>query len=250
MQGDFCDNATNFVGARSELESLKNLFLSQTHQSKLAEWCRQDSIEWKPIPPRSPHFGGLWEAAVKNHLIRATAEAALTYEELNTVIIQIEAILNSRPLTPLSSDPNDLSALTPGHFLIGSPLTAIIEPDVRDDHISLNSRSKHLRQIYQQFWSRWSLEYLNQLQSRQKWLSGDQGIREGSLVLLKEDNLPPLKWATGRIQKLYPGKDGMVRVADVRTGSGIYRRAITKLCLLPLDNEVESNNQPEHPASQ
>jgi len=84
--------------------------------------CSAKGIEFKFIPPRSPHFGGLWEAAVKSakHLLqRIISEASLTYEELETAVTEVEAILNSRPLTPTSSDPNDLTALTPGHFLIG-----------------------------------------------------------------------------------------------------------------------------------
>lgn len=86
------------------------------------------------IPPAAPRFGGLWESAVKSakhQLYRVVGETRLTYEELYTVLKQVEACLNSRPLSPLSTDPNDLTPLTPGHFLIGDSLLAILEPDLR-----------------------------------------------------------------------------------------------------------------------
>jgi len=95
-------------------------------------------VFWKFIPPRSPHFRGIWEAAVKsfkNHLRRVAKDTLFTFEEFNTLIIEIEAILNSRPLTLLSSDPDDLSSLTPSHFLIGGP-SSIPERDFTN--ISIN----------------------------------------------------------------------------------------------------------------
>lgn len=100
-----------------------------------------DGIIWNFIPPGSPHFGGLWEAGVKatkHHLKRVIANAVLTYEKLVTVINQIEAVLNSRPLEPLSNDPNDLEVLTPGHFLVGRPLISVPEPS-----FSLLAGSEH-----------------------------------------------------------------------------------------------------------
>lgn len=90
-------------------------------------------IHWHFIPPHSPNFGGLWEAAVKRakyHIKRIVDEARLTFEELYTVITQIEAIMNPRPLIPMSNDPNDIDFLTPGHFLIGEPFTAIPQTSV------------------------------------------------------------------------------------------------------------------------
>nr|CAI5862749.1 unnamed protein product [Callosobruchus analis] len=121
------DNGTTFVGASKELK----LFLLN-QQCEISEKLATDGIKWTFIPPRSPHFGGLWEAAVKtvkHHLKRSIGETRLSFEEFYTVLTQIEACVNSRPLYPLSDDPSDPSPLTPAHFIIGETLTAT--PDKR-----------------------------------------------------------------------------------------------------------------------
>lgn len=101
------DNATNFVGSKNELQELKRLFSTQEHLKAVREQCLEDSIDWKFIPPRSPHFGGLWEASIKTekyHLIRNLGQSILNFDELRTVICHVSAIMNSRPLCPLSSN--------------------------------------------------------------------------------------------------------------------------------------------------
>jgi len=129
----FSDCGTNFIGANSEL---KRLFSVATAESqKMAALLAKDGTQWRFNPPSAPHFGGKWEAGVKSvkyHLKRVVGETILTYEEMNTFLIQIEAIFNSRPVTPFSDDLDDLSVLTPGHFLIGSPLTAIPKPSLEN----------------------------------------------------------------------------------------------------------------------
>lgn len=128
----FTDNGTNFFGANRELTELRTLF-EQENRHKIIDSTSADKIKWHFIPPRAPHFGGLWEASVKSfkrHFYKVAANAALTFEEAVTFVSQVEAILNSRPLTPLSSDPNDLSYLTASHFLIGEALTSYPEPDI------------------------------------------------------------------------------------------------------------------------
>ncbi|XP_043588660.1 uncharacterized protein LOC122570430 isoform X2 [Bombus pyrosoma] len=124
---------------------------------------------------------------------------------MNTLIIEIEAILNSRPLTPISTDPNDLLVLTPGHFLIGDALTSIREGDFRDTPSNRLSSWQHLQKIKQHFWRRWHREYLNELNIRNKWSKGSHGIREGTIVILREDNVPPMQWPLDRsIKRMVP----------------------------------------------
>ncbi|UYV84717.1 hypothetical protein LAZ67_X003183 [Cordylochernes scorpioides] len=182
-------------------------------------------------------FGGLWEAGIKSikyHLRRIVGKTKLTFEELTIVLTQIEACLNSSPLCPLTDDPEDLNALTAGHFLIGMPLTAVPSL-VRESGSSLKGRWQLVEQIKTDFWKRWSCEYFSRLQNRPKWLKPVDNIKIGTLVLLKEDNLPPLKWRMGRINQVYPGEDGLVRVVSVKTADGDLRRAVAKVCPLPLD---------------
>ena len=147
------DNGTNFVGANSELRALYKLLEDQ--QNCLADFCSSQRITWKFIPERSPHFGGLWEASVKtakSHLKRVTNTINFTYEELVTVLAQVEACMNSRPLTPmLSLDGEGVEPLTPGHFIIGRPITAIPECDTPDLPFTLLKRWKLCQQLVRHF---------------------------------------------------------------------------------------------------
>ncbi|XP_029163433.1 uncharacterized protein LOC114934891 [Nylanderia fulva] len=129
----YSDCGTNFVGADRQLKALFKAAGReiQTIVGRLAD----RGVRWSFNPPAAPHFGGLWEAAVKavkHHLRRTIGEARLTFEELSTFLTEVEACLNSRPLEALTDDPDDLRALTPGHFLVGSPLLAIPEPSLLD----------------------------------------------------------------------------------------------------------------------
>lgn len=229
------DCGTTLVGADREL---RELFDSSSRElSTIANVLANDGTRWKFNPPSAPHFGGKWEAGVKSvkfHLKRVLGETSLTYEEFSTLLIQIEAVLNSRPLCPLSDDPSDLAVLTPGHFIIGTSLNTIPEPSLIDISSNRLSRWQLLRQILEQFWKRWSTEYLQKLQTLSKWQQQKDSIKIGSLVLVKDERYPPSKWAMGRIIDVHPGKDDLVRVATVRTESSTLKRPIVKLCLLPV----------------
>lgn len=233
----YSDNATNFRGANKKLTELTAVWNSKEHKEKVQSFFNEFSVTWNFIPPRAPHFRGLLEAAVKSvkhHLNRTVASTRLTYDEMYTTLVQIEACLNSRPLVPLSNDPNDLAILTPAHFLIGSSLVALPQSDQTNQKENYLSRWERVQQITQGIWKRWSMEYLNQLQVRAKWHGpGKADIRLGTMVLIKETNVPPLHWRMGRVIAVYPGQDGVIRVVDVNTRGGIKKRAVRLLCPLP-----------------
>ncbi|XP_046141661.1 uncharacterized protein LOC123987780 [Osmia bicornis bicornis] len=203
----------------------------------VAATLANDGTSWTFIPPNSPHYGGLWEAgvrSVKHHLKRAIGDRPLTFEEFSTVLVEIEACLNSRPLCPLSADIEDLQALTPAHFLgVASGLV----PDEPPPDVSENrlERFQLLQSIQNNFWKRWSEEYLQYLQERAKWRGPTDNFAVGQLVLVRDDRYPPSKWPLGRITEVHLGPDGLVRVVTVRTATSILKRHVARLCPLWLD---------------
>lgn len=228
------DNGTNFVGANNELKKIQQFL--QSNSTIISSWCANETIAWEFIPPRSPHMGGLWEAGVKGfkkHFYRVVGQTTLTFEELNTLSIQIESCLNSRPISPLSSDPNELEALTPSHFLTGTAENNIFELDIQDLNINRLAKWQKITQMYQHIWSRWTNEYLHTLQQRKKWHKKIMNIELNQLVLIIDENQPPNKWAIGRVLATHPGKDGFVRVVDLKTKNGATSRAISRICPFP-----------------
>ncbi|XP_076230255.1 uncharacterized protein LOC143175832 [Nomia melanderi] len=234
----YSDNGTNFVGANNELT---RLYQDLQGDDVLRHFLTDKEMSWHFIPSISPNFGGLWEAAVKSfkhHLRRVMGDNLYTFEHFNTIVIEIEAILNSRPLTPLSSDPNDPSALTPAHFLIGNSLTGMPETNFHDVPSNRLSSWQHAQKVKQDFWTRWHKEYIHHLNVRQKWTRGSHEIKTGSLVVLKNDHLPPLQWDLGRIETVHTGSDGVIRAVTVRTANGTCKRNVKQLALLPTEDNA------------
>jgi len=185
--------------------------------------------------PHAPHFGGLWEAAVKSmkyHLKRTLGSQVATYEELCTLLVEIEACLNSRPLCTLSDDPFTQTYLSPGHFLIGEPITQLPSRDYVNVKPHRISRWQQYQQL-QHFWRKWSTDYIQGLQQLQRWQTTTPNLQPGDLVLVKDDNTTPLQWPTAVITDTHPGKDNSVRVVNLQTPKGTFKRPITKICPLP-----------------
>ncbi|XP_015123178.1 uncharacterized protein LOC107045415 [Diachasma alloeum] len=233
----YSDNGTNFVGASRELSELYDLIPTSDFKEVVGNYALSKRIEWHFNPPLSPHFGGIWEAAVKSfrhHLKRVLKDHKLTYEQLNTLLIEIEAISNSRPLCTLSADPNDPLAITPAHLLIGKPLNAL--PDKSFISVPDNRLSTYnfITKAKQDFWNKWHKEYFHELQTRHKWHDSTAELKLCSVVLLMDDLVTCARSPLGMIVEVFPGNDGIVRVASVKTAGGIYKRNIPRLCLLPV----------------
>lgn len=190
------DNGTNFVGAKRQLGELYEVYKHNFSNNLISNFLLQNEIKFTFNPPSSPHFGGLWESgvkSVKHHLNRVTKGAMMTVQEAETLLVQIEGLLNSRPLCPMTDDVDDLCALTPAHFLIGEPITAIPEPSL--EHLAVNrlSRWQNVQARMQSFWKQWQTQYLHTLQQRRKWNQKNKNLKVSDLVIIKDENLPPTK---------------------------------------------------------
>lgn len=231
----YSDNGTNFVGAARELrETYKMLSKSKNEISSALAY---KGIQWHFNPPSAPNFGGLWEAGVKSakSLLRKTiGESIFTFEQYSTLFSRIEAILNSRPL--LEASPcvdEEMNPLTIGHLLIGKSLLA--PPELLIDSPSLHTKWKRLKQLSQQFWKLWSRDYVHTQVQRNKWKRNEKELVIGQLVYIYGQNTSPLDWPLGRVEKLLPGKDGVVRVAVIKSATGTLTRPVNRLVPLPLD---------------
>ncbi|XP_031635226.1 uncharacterized protein LOC116348388, partial [Contarinia nasturtii] len=234
----FSDNGTNFVSSNKIL--MENLDSIDAHyDSAVCEELAKNGTRWHFSPPGAPHFNGLAEAAVKSvklHLKKILTDAKLTFEELSTLLAQIEACVNSRPLCSFSSDPNDVGVLTPAHFLVGESLISPPEQCHLETKAGWLTRWQKVQQMAQHFWKRWQSDYLNQLQVKSKWFNRENSLRVNDMCLIRDENLPPTQWKTGRVTDVHPGEDGLVRVVTLKTKDGQLKRPIAKLCSLPYNN--------------
>ena len=231
------DNGTTFRGANAELNRLRRA--AEIDWGLIESSLADQGISWRFIPPSAPHFGGLWEAAVKStkvQLRRVVGPRRLTFEEFSTLLVSVERVLNCRPLVPLSGDPDDLEALTPAHFLTGRSLASTPQPLVADRPLDHAQHWSLVKGIRDRFWTRWSREYLHTLQQRQKWTRRRPNLEVDDLVIVVDPPLlrPDGRWPLGRITSVHPGADDLVRVATVRTATGTYTRPVTKLVRLPV----------------
>lgn len=230
----YSDNGTNFQGADRELQRSFNAFIKDPIVQNA---INNDGIKWHFLPPAAPHFGGIWEAGVKSlkhHLKRVVGSHTLSKSEFMTLLCKVEACLNSRPISPLSDDPSDLSALIPGHFLIGRRLISVPEESVLELNTNRLSRWQQVQAMHERIWRGWSHDYLHSLQQRRKWSESQPDIKVGELVLLKNNLLPPSKWELARVTDVHPGHDDHARVITVRTAASQLKRPIAQVCRLPV----------------
>ena len=235
----YSDNGRNFVGAAREISS--------DFAACVKEWKRQSvlkpelqNLKWHFIPAAAPHMGGLWEAGVKStkmHLKKIAGQVKFTFEEFSTVLAGIEACLNSRPLGQMPDNSDELCALTPGHFLIGSAILSPAEPEELGSAMDMVNRWRKVKAMRQELSRRWKEEYLSELHKRNKWQTPQINLQEDDIVVLRNEPLCPTDWRLGRVIKIHRGSDNKVRVVDLQTKNGVITRPIHKLVLLPKDPE-------------
>jgi len=184
------------------------------------------------------YFGGVFERMIqsaKRAIYAILKEADVNDEELQTVFTGAESLLNSRPLTTVSGDVNDETTLTPNHFLIGQMGGELVPDTVDTTAVSVRRRWRRIQELIRRVWSRWMREYLPSIGSRSKWFQPSKNLTVGDLVLVIDPDAPKRDWKLGRIEAVYPGKDGLVRVVDVRTKGVVKRRPISRIS--PLESE-------------
>ncbi|XP_068158182.1 uncharacterized protein [Drosophila tropicalis] len=226
----YSDNGRNFVGAKRALDEMLQLLASREHNDVVLKALADQGIKWNFIPPYSPHWGGKCELAVRSvklHLRRVIGTNVLTFEQMHTLLSQIESVVNSRPLCTASD--TEIAYLSPAHFLIGRTYTAVPEDGYLQIPTNRLSYWQHVQAMLQGFWKRWHQEYLTLLQQRPKWTTKLPNITIGNVVLIKDRSA----WLLGRVTQVFSGDDGLVRAVQVLTKSGEVTRPITRIAALP-----------------
>ncbi|XP_065080573.1 uncharacterized protein LOC135703310 [Ochlerotatus camptorhynchus] len=227
----FSDNGTNFIGANNQLK--KEI---QDREERLASVFTNANTRWSFNPPGAPHMGGVWERMVRS--VKAAIKP--DDETLETVIVEAEAMINTRPLTYIPLESADQESLTPNHFLLGSSSgVKQLAVQLTDYRMTLRSSWKLAQHLADEFWKRWLKEYLPVISRRSKWFEDVKDIQEGDLVFVV-DGSTRNQWTRGRVERVAVGADGRIRQAWVRTSRGVVRRPVVKLAML----DVMENGDP------
>ena len=148
---------------------------------------------------------------------------------MNTFLIEIEAILNNRPLTALSDDPKDFNVLTPNHFLIGQQSLPFV---TKDKELNFRNRWKSVEALSNMFWKRFSREYVPLLNARKKWGREVRNFQVNDLVLLKQEGQHRSLWSVARVIDVNIGKDGIIRSVKLQMPNSILVRPVNSIVLL------------------
>ena len=221
----FIRSFKRFIGRRGYPTSVLSDNAKTFKSAELNGFLSSKGIKWMYNVDRAPWWGGFFERmvrSVKRCLKKTLANARLNYEELQTVLVQIEGVLNSRPLTYLCEDGGE--PLTPSHLVTGRRLLTLPGESKNNDmgsnegQAELSRREKYLRTVLSHYWTRWRRDYLTQLRERHR-PAHNRGpiISVGDVVSIHEDKATRLNWSVGKVERLLTGRDGKVRAAVVRT---------------------------------
>ncbi|XP_073764219.1 uncharacterized protein [Danio rerio] len=225
------DQGTNFRGGNTELEeAFKEM------QPLLRDQLAKEQIRFRFNPPSAPHFGGSWEREVRSvkTALRTTLGAQIVTEEvLRTVLVEVEGILNSRPLGYVSSDVADPDPVTPNSLLMGRPDSSLPQVVYPESDLLSRKRWRHSQILSDHFWKHFVHDFLPTLQARQKWKQERDNITVGTVVLIADEQLPRALWRVGTVSSIIPSPDGRVRTAVIKVKEHTYTRPVAKLIRLP-----------------
>ena len=236
----YSDNGSNFRAGEQELRTA----IEDWNQRAICEFLRLKNISWKFNPPYASHMGGVWERVIRSirKILTALLGQQLVNEEmLRTLMAEVQGILNSRPLTPVSSDPKDLEPLTPNHLLLLRANPNLPPGVFTKEDTHCKRRWRQVQYMSDIFWKRWLKEYLPTLQLRQKWCNPRCCFVVNDLVLVMDGNVHRGKWPLARVVQVHRGTDGYVRSAEVRTATSTLVIPISKLCFLEHDGQQVSD---------
>lgn len=222
----YTDNGSNFIGTDNLMKQLDWDEISKTSAAR--------RIKWIFNPPSAPWWGGWWERLVGmiKRLLRSNlGRQTLNYIEMETILCDCEQVINSRPLTYLTEDPDEMVALTPMMFLNEARSSDVIDPD-KIEYIAFGERYKHRQKIRQELRDRFRKEYLSQLVHRNVKQAGYNKIKVGDIVLVELDNKKRIDWPVAKVTELFPSSDGIVRSVKLSIKKKELTRAIQRLYLL------------------
>ncbi|KAL3973900.1 serine/threonine kinase 17 [Sarotherodon galilaeus] len=242
-----CDQGSNFVGAKNELQE----GLKQVDSNRITTFLAEKQCDFKMHTPHSSHTGGVWERQIRTvrNILRSTVSLSsgrMDDTSLRTFFYEAMAIVNSRPLTVDNlSDPSSPEPLTPNHLLTMKSKISLPPPGtfIKED-IYARKRWRQVQYLSEQFWSRWKREYLSNIATRQKWHTPRRNLKVGDVVMEKMDDLPRNEWRLARVMDTVTDKDGLVRKVRICFGQkgtekgqcsskcSIVERPVQKLVLL------------------
>ena len=239
------DNGANFVGARNELLHA----IEEMDHREIRAKLKKENIDWIFNPRAASHMGGVWERQIKTtrKILAGLMEEyghCLDEESFRTLICEVEAINNSRPLKTVAGEPNHLEPLSPNHILT-TKSTVILPPPgkFKNSDMYMRRRWRRVQYLANLFWSRWKKEYLAVMQERHKWQHPQRSLVEGDVVIIREENARRNAWSLALVVRVEPDSQGLVRSAVVRTRETTLRIPVNKLVLILPKEEQEGDQE-------
>ena len=242
------DNAKTFKASSKEVVKIVG-------SQEVQRYLTNKRVTWKFIVEKAPWWGGFWERliqSVKRSIKKTVGRTSLNYDELNTLVVEVESLINSRPLTYIYDDEESIShPLTPSHLISGHKISTMPNDEhfeIMSTHNALTRRQRHHKHLLQQFSRQWKREYLISLRENSTTRSVDGNrspITVGDIVILKNDSTSRAFWKLGKVEQLIPGRDGKVRSAIIKVSSNNGKTQLLKRViqhLVPIEVRAESNN--------